>query len=360
MSTTVAVLGAGNAGLALAADVARRGHRVRLYNRSAEPLEPVRRHGGIWLWERRAGGFVPDFGPVELATDALPEALDGADVVLVAVPAHGHRDLAERLAGSAAPGQILVLVPGRTGGALEVRYTLALRGVDGVTVAEADTLPYACRRTGPGEVTVYGVKRRVQVAGLSAADTRRAVRALRELLPVFRAARHVLETSLRNFGAVLHPAPTLLNAARIEAGERFEYYREGITPTVAAVVEGLDAERLRVAAALGVRVPTLRQWLAHTYGVRGATLPAAVRANPAYHGIGAPAAVASRYLYEDVPTGLVPMSELGRLAGVATPLMDAVIALASAVLETDFRRAGRTLARMGLEGAELQPSTAGG
>ena len=46
----------------------------------------------------------------------------------------------------------------------------------------------------------------------------------------------------------------------------------------------------------------------------------------------------------------MPLVELGRLAGVPTPMTDALIDLAAAMLRIDFRRGGRTLARLGLEG----------
>jgi opine dehydrogenase len=55
-----------------------------------------------------------------------------------------------------------------------------------------------------------------------------------------------------------------------------------------------------------------------------------------------------RYLTEDVPCGLVPISELGRAAGVPTPTIDGLIAVVSAMIGRDLRAEGRTLARLGL------------
>jgi hypothetical protein len=47
---------------------------------------------------------------------------------------------------------------------------------------------------------------------------------------------------------------------------------------------------------------------------------------------------------------LVAMSELGRAAGVATPVIDGLITLTSTRLRRDFRSEGRILAQLGLAG----------
>ena len=57
-----------------------------------------------------------------------------------------------------------------------------------------------------------------------------------------------------------------------------------------------------------------------------------------------------RYIKEDVGFGLVPMTEIGHSLGVKTPVMDALITLASAMHKTDYRAEGLTLKKMGLGG----------
>ena len=64
----------------------------------------------------------------------------------------------------------------------------------------------------------------------------------------------------------------------------------------------------------------------------------------------APGSVGTRWLTEDVPYGLVTWADLGRRTGVATPVIDAVITLASAVLGVDYRAGGRTAEDLGLTG----------
>ena len=56
-----------------------------------------------------------------------------------------------------------------------------------------------------------------------------------------------------------------------------------------------------------------------------------------------------RYLTEDIPTGLVPFSELGKSIGIDTRHIDNLIDMASMELQVDFRSQGRNLNRLGLD-----------
>ena len=73
---------------------------------------------------------------------------------------------------------------------------------------------------------------------------------------------------------------------------------------------------------------------------------------PAYQRSTAPSGFTHRYVTEEVPTQLVPATQLARLLGVATPVMQATVALAGAVAGQDFAHEGWTLERMGLAGLD--------
>ncbi|MDP2872035.1 MAG: NAD/NADP octopine/nopaline dehydrogenase family protein [Bacillota bacterium] len=342
-----AVLGAGNGGLAIAGHLALRGYDVRLWNRSPDTLAGLA--GGRPL---RLQGRVRGSARITVVTTDLAEAVTGAAAIMVVMPATAHRPLARRLVEVVRPGQTIILNPGRTGGALEMDHLLRKLGcAGGVLVAEAQTLVFAARTVGPAVCHVFGMKRRVRLAALPAPATDQVLGLLSPAFPQFVAAEHVIETSLANVGTVFHPGVALLNASRIEAtGGDFEYYREGITPMVSRVIRAVDEERLGVARAYGVSIPSAREWLREAYGAEGDTLRQAVLSNPGYHGIKAPRHLDHRYIKEDVPTSLVPVSELGRLAGVGTPTVDGLIALSSALHGVDYRREGRSAARMGIAG----------
>lgn len=345
-----AVIGAGNGGCAMAAHLSFMGFPVNLYNRTEGKLKDIRKFGGI-----RLEGAVEGFGRLNKITADMEEAVRDADVIMITTPATGHRDIATLAAPFLREGQIIILNPGRTGGALEFRNVLRQKGIrKEVIIAEAQTFIYACRILSPVLVKIYSVKKEVKLAAIPAYKTKKVVSILNNAYPQFQAARNILETSLNNIGAVFHPAPTILNSARIETtGGNFDYYIEGISPAVAKIIEKIDKERLDVATALGISADSVLEWLKYTYGAEGKNLYETIQNTQAYEGIKAPDTVDVRYIFEDVPCSLVPIASFGRLAGISTPTIDSVIELASVMHGVDYCEKGRTVDKLGLEGLNI-------
>ncbi|OHD74631.1 MAG: NADP transhydrogenase subunit alpha [Spirochaetes bacterium RBG_13_68_11] len=327
------------------------GYGVTLYNRTADRLHGVRWHGGI-----KVDGAVSGFGPVQLATSDMGEAMRGADVVMVVTPATAHRSLAALMAPHLHDGELVVLNPGRTGGALEVRKVFSDAGVSAAAVvAETQTFLYASRALSPWEAHIFRIKNANPLATLPSYWIPDALGILNGPFPQFVAGSNVLTTSLENIGAVFHPALTILNAGWIEATHGdFDYYLQGITPAVAKVLERVDAERVRVASALGIRSMSAREWLYVSYDSPGRDLYEAIRNTESYQGIRAPQSIAHRYIWEDVPMSLVPIASLGAMLGVPTPVTDMIIDLGSMLHGTDYRAAGRTAESLGLAGLTLR------
>ena len=348
-NTHYTVVGAGHGGKAMAAHLALMGFPVTLYNRTPENVAAIKMRGGIELKSYEGGPH--GFGHLVLVTSDMGEALEQAEVIMVVVPATAHADIAKAAAPHLRDGQIVVLNPGRTGGVLEFVRVLSDNGcqVD-VTVAEAETLIYASRSEGPAQARIFRIKDAVPVAALPATRTPRVLEALSTAFPLFIDGTSVLHTSLNNMGAIFHPALTILNAGRIEStlGE-FQFYIDGVTPSVARILEALDRERVTVAAALGIRARTGIEWLKMAYNANGATLHEAIHNQPGYRGIKAPPTLNHRYITEDVPMSLVPIAALGRQYGVRVRGMDSIIRQACIIHQTDYWRRGRTLEKLGIE-----------
>ena len=341
----VTVIGAGNGGLAIASHLALKGHMVNLYSIFKEELEPIILKGGIELSSLKEEGFAV----LNKVTDNIKLAIDSAELIMIVTPATAHAKIARDCAPYLKENQVVILNPGRTGGALEFSKVLIEEKIKNKPIiGEAQTLIYACRKISSTKVVIYGVKKSLSVASFPAKNIERLMKVLNEAYPQFVPAINVLETSLNNIGAIFHPAPTILNSARIESGEKFDYYHEGITSVVATVLESIDRERLEVAKALKVKVQSAKEFLKESYGVEADSLYQAIQNNMAYKGVKAPNKINIRYLTEDIPMSLVPIASIGYQLGVPTPNIDSIIKIGSTMLKTDFRKLGRTVDKLGL------------
>ena len=335
----------------MAGPLALMGFPTRLWNRSKEKIDQIDDRGGVEVM-----GTVEGFGKLESATSSMREAIGGADMIMVVVPASGHRYVAKQCARHIKPDQKVVLNPGRTFGALEFMQTLREEGVKVLpTVAEAQTFIYVARHTDYASSHIMQIKNSVPLAAVPAHRTPKVLEIVNRAFPQFVAASNVLETSLDNVGAVFHPTMTLLNATRIESTHGdFEYYLEGITPSTSKILETADAERVNLGKALGVRLHTAREWLYLAYDSPGRTLYDAILATPGYKGVRAPATLTHRYILEDVPMSIVPMVSVGEMLGVEMPTLSSLVHIASLVHSTDFWATGRTAKRVGLAGMTVK------
>jgi opine dehydrogenase len=351
---TVAVLGAGHGGCAAAADLTRRGFAVRLHARREERLAPLRRRGGIL-----ARGVHEGEVPLAVLTTDLAEALSGAQLVMLVVPSVAHTDYARALAPLLAPELPVFLNPGHTGGGLHFVHELRKAGYRAeVRCCETVTLTYISRMEGEDTVGIYSYTRRLRFAAFPGKHAQGLFERLRPLYPELVLASNVLETALANLNAVFHPPGMLMNAGWIEStGGDFLFYREGITESVGRVVSAIDAERMAVAAALGVPSrPFLESFHAAGLTTRAAmesgSVARACRESEPNATIRSPASLDHRYVHEDVGYGLVPFAALGRLARVPTPTIDAVVHLTSEAVGIPYRETGLGLEAMGLAGLD--------
>ncbi len=344
--SVVAIVGGGNGAQALAGSLASRGYRVRMLVRSGV-LPGALGSGGII----RCRGVENVEGKVATVSKLPDEVIPGAGIVIVCTTADAHEDVANVVAPFLSDGQILLLSPGRTGGALVVQQALSRAGAcPTVVVAEAQSLVYACRAERVGHVHVIGIKKDVPVGFLDPGQVEAAIARLQRLYPAFSAADGVLETSLGNIGSIFHPTVVIANAAAIDSGCPFLFYRD-MTPAVADLVLQVDAERVAVEQAFGLQPLTVTEWMDRAYPeCSGEGLLERMRSNPAYAEIAAPSKLDTRYLTEDIPSGLVPMINLGESVGIRMPVMRSLVELGGALVGRDFWAEGRTLEKMGLAG----------
>jgi opine dehydrogenase len=342
------VIGAGHGGKAMAAHLALMGLKVTLYNRTFDHISVIKKRGGIEL--ESAGDGPHGFGKLANVTSDMGEALKKAQMVMVVVPSSAHADIAKAAARYLRKGQIIILHPGRTCGALEFTKVLRDEGCTAdVTISEAETFIYASRSDGPAQARIFRIKEAVPLAALPAIRNEQVLDAIRTIFPQFIDGVNVLNTGLNNMGAIFHPALTLLNAGWIEATHGdYQFYIDGVTPSVARVLEALDRERVTVSSALGLRARTAVEWLKMAYDTGGEDLYDAIQNQPGYYGIKAPSTLSHRYIFEDVPMSLIPIASLGERYGVSVRGMDSIIRLACILHRTDYWKRGRTVDKLGI------------
>ncbi|MCC7487115.1 MAG: NAD/NADP octopine/nopaline dehydrogenase family protein [Burkholderiales bacterium] len=348
----VAVVGAGNGGCAAAVDLALRGCEVRLYGRSPSTVQPLRERGGV----EHEGIFGEGFVPIEVITNDVREAMSGAGAVIIMAPAQAHEGIAAAVAPHlekrqicfAAPGHTLTLVPG----------TLRRLGHARPVTCGSSTLPYICRKTSATRVRVSRASAKLRFAAFPAYRTAELAERLRPLFPSLFPVPTLLDTLFPYTNAIHHPPALLCNIGRVEStGGDYCHYYEGITPSVGALIDRLDEERRAIGAAYGCSVDRLSEHFfqmgyTDANGRAGGTAYAVFHNSEPNRWIKAPSSIDHRFFNEDIPFGLVPFSELGGLAGVPTPVTDAVILLASTIAGKPYRETGLNARKLGMQGLD--------
>ncbi len=349
----VAILGSGHGACTYAAYLGKRGHEVHLCDSEQfkDNLTAIKEAGGMELTHADTG-----FGGISMVTTDFSEAVRDVEVIMIVVPGFGHSPMAKALAPHLTKDQIVVLNPGSVFGALEFLNTLRECGNgEDVTICETASNIFACRRVGPTTVRISAVKNQIEIASLPADRISDAIKKLEVFFPkLYVALPNVIYSSLMYTNLIVHPVGAALNLGRIEDTKgNFDFYWEGLSPGVCRNALAVDAERMALGAAMGFsQIPGMEIFYRY-YGHRERpTFYDFFHHSEVHGGIGpsAPASLNHRYITEDIPYALVPLSEVSKVFGVPTPHMDALITILSTACNEDFRKTGRSLERLGLSG----------
>ncbi len=368
---TLTILGGGNTAFAAAANLTLRGFEVTLCEHPsfAWTLESIAQTCTIQLDGVTGQGVAK----IHNVTTNFAEALEN-DLLLLIVPAYAHKPFAEACTPYLRDRHIVVILPG-TLGTLEFAQVAAQQGdLPAVTLAETDTAPYVCRKVGPDSVHIWGVVSGLGLGVWPAIQTKHVASLLSDIFTVdglsfsspaanqnpLTTREHysaiicyssVFECGLSAINPVVHPPGVLMNAGRVEYSHGdFYFYEEGVTPGVCNTIYALDGERRAIGKALGFDLtPVDKAFHRAGFGPQG-DLWATINGSQMLTQLRAPGALDTRWLTEDVPYGLVSWCSVAQKIGVPTPLMRSLVVLASAVLDQNFWKSGRTAKELGIEG----------
>lgn len=347
----IGVIGGGHGCYAAAADLAEKGHQVRLWRRDGAAFDGLRRDGALEVTDYRgtrriALGDAP--GRIALAAD-LASATEDAALLVIPLPSTTHAALAPELAPHLRDGQVVFLPPGTFGSYLFARALKDAGNRAEVAFAETGTLHYLARKHGD-RVVISAYATRLPTGVFPRRLAGPAFETLARAYPSVEPIEDALSGALMNAGPVIHPPLILMNAGPLEHFERWDIHNEGTQPSIRRVTDALDAERVAIRAALGYAAPHFP--LADHYASEG---------DEWMYGRGAHGKLTDsgdwretidlgthRYMLEDTRLGLSFLVSTGRWAGVPTPVAQGLLSVASAVAGRDLYAEGRTLEALGL------------
>ncbi len=342
----IAVIGGGNGCYAAVADLSEQGHAVRLWRRDANALGPLRDAGHIKLRDFQGLREVP----VARVTDDVGEAVRGAQLVLCCLPATTQADVARRIAPHLEDDQVVFMPPGTFGSYVMASTVAGAGGAQNVMFAEAGTLPWLARKSGPAGVSISGRTTRLPTGVFPAARALDAYSVLQDAFPAIEPLVDALDGALMNAGPIIHPPLILMNAGPIQHFETWDIHNEGTQPAIRRVTDALDAERIAVREALGYPAPHFP--LRDHYNASGDEWMYGNAAHEKLVDSGdwrEPLDLAKhRYMREDIACGLAFLVSVARWSAVSAPVASGLLSIASALVGEDFSRAGRTFETLGL------------
>lgn len=347
----IAIVGAGNAGCAVAADLTQKGHEVTLIKTS----HAMHDDNFLYLQENNGKMTLSEFGEVKTAfihriTRDIAEVC-GNEVVIIYIQTNFHEQLIERLAPFLQDDQIILINPGY----LSTAYILKHCGNKKIIVAEAQSSFIDGRIMEPGLFKVGFRNVRNPIGIYPTSRREEAIKKLDQLGERFVYLNSVVEAALHNPNLIVHTVGAVMSIPRIEYSKgEFCMYHEAYTranPSTWRILEKLDGEKMDVLEKLGFeRVPYVdackyRNSLDDNKDAKEVFLDYAEMPTRAK----GPTKVDSRYISEDVPQGLVMLEALGKYLDVKTPICTALIEIASAALGRSMRAEGRTPEKLGVE-----------
>jgi opine dehydrogenase len=326
----VAILGAGAQAFALAVFLGREGHDPILWSPSGRGTAAL------------AAGPVTATGVIEgtfrpAIADDCAAAVRDSEVVVVALPAAGHRLAFERMVPALTDQHMVVISSHASFGALYLDALLAGRGLELPIVAWSTTL-LRSRKPDAASVRIATVRKGIDAAVLPANRTEEGIARCRAVFgDRFRPLADLLAVSLSNMNAQSHMALCLCNFTRMELAEQWDQ-ATCTTEGVGRLAAALDSERTAIADAFGITVRSMGEHKQQTHGATAPVVPTM-----------GPASTESRYVLEDVPFGLAVTVALARLAAVPTPLHEAGARIFSVLYGEDLAVRNDLLASLELD-----------
>lgn len=347
----VSILGAGNAGCAVAADLTIKGHQVTLIKTS----HSIHEENFDYLIKNNGKMILDEFGTLKTAfiykvTRSLEE-ISESDIIIIYIQTNFHEELIKKFSIYLKDNQIVLINPGY----FSTAYVLKHCSDKNIIVAEAESSFIDGRITNLGTFHV-GFRNVRNPIGIYPKNKREiAIRKLDQLQERLVYLDSPVEAALHNPNLIVHTVGAVMSIPRIEKTHGdFCMYHEVYTRENYAtwnILEQLDSEKKNILNKLGFKQISYVDACKYRNSLDDESNGKDVFFNYAEMDTRAkgPTKVDSRYISEDVPQGLVMLESLGKIVDIATPVATGLINIASAALGRDLRLEGRTVERLGIE-----------
>lgn len=378
----ITVLGGGAIAKAIAGDCALAGNCVRICDLmpfAEKSLFHIAENGiKIYGPQMNLQGFERSgTGMPDMVTTDVAEAMNGADIIIVATSVAGHDPFFDRLIPHLEDGMVIHIIPDNFGALILRKKMREVNCKRNVVIGGWAGPPFDSRVDTLGGIVMPNVKLGYRAmlargAALPFSDQKEFIESTKYIAAFdsilagegIQDTDTILDVCLSNVNPLIHTVGLLLGASVLEnfttmLGQKiedFSIYSHAFCPTISKVQYAFYCEQLSIAQAMGVNMAQYeerqffsRESLVSTkYMGPDFTIPFD-RVNPIGWGTG-PTSVNSRYLTEDIPVGTKVFHLLGKRYGVSTPVMDAMITLASIVLGIDYNKEGFSLETVDIEG----------
>jgi opine dehydrogenase len=270
----------------------------------------------------------------------MAEAVEGAEVVLIAALASRHAEIAAELAPLLKPGQTVLFSAGNCGSII-LKKTPGLHPEVVVGEMSGNVLP--CRIVGRARVFAAFPYRTKNMAAFPAVDNERLLAAVAGVYDGA-ALSNVLEAALNSPNVVVHLAGSILNTCGIDRHPDFRLYTDGLSEHVLKVVEAVEAEKIKVMEAMGYKI------VRHAPFMRQLAQYGQFPEFDGFRSVSGPSAMDHRYITEDAAFGQSLLRSLAGALKIDLPVSLALMTLAGTINGRDYFATGLTLEKLGLGG----------
>jgi opine dehydrogenase len=351
----IAVCGTGNAGLSIAGDCALKGMEVALFELDslARRIRPIQDAGGIEISPASATtSGKTGFAALACATTDPGQAVAGAQVIMITVPAMYHSVFFDALAPHLRDGQIVLFNTSYWACLRHAGRLGALRAR--VVLAEANIMPYAAQRGADNGVHISRFKRRMSVASFPGNAGGYVFPVLKQIYSQFEQADSVLEVDIAAGGnpAMTVPMVVPVTGAYFDRNLGGKLYADA-TAMGSRLMKGYDADRRKLSAILGLaNFETQLAYYTSAYATAGDDMAQIMRKSNLIDWW-ATSDYIKQLMDEDLLFSYVPMVRLAGSLGIDLAVTRAMVDIMGTMLDVDYWGSGVSLAEMNLEGLSL-------